>query len=209
MGGGKTTGRAAHGCLFARAPRRGCGPAPSAHAILRHTALLEIFIRRPGFWTVLLAAALLAAPACTAAVAADLTIRVENVLPAGGTLRLGLYDAAGYPRDDSNPVAAADVAATPGVTIVTLRNIAPGTYAIQAYQDVNSNDKMDTSWIGLPLEPFGFSRDAKPFLSKPSFDAVKFAVTAEDTMQVIHLQNLTRNSPAEKARDNIRARQRK
>ena len=60
----------------------------------------------------------------------------------------------------------------------------PGTYAIQTFQDVNSNDKMDTNWLGLPLEPFGFSHDAKPFLSKPSFDDVKFTVAAGENSQV-------------------------
>src|SRR6185369_14768322 len=141
--------------------------------------------------------------------AADLTIRVENVLPSGGILRLGLYDAARYPDDNSKPVASADVTAVPGETVITLHGIAPGTYAIQTFQDVNSNDKMDTSWIGLPLEPFGFSQDAKPFLSKPSFDEVKFNLAAGESSLVLHLQNSVKNSPANKARESIRARQRK
>jgi uncharacterized protein (DUF2141 family) len=141
--------------------------------------------------------------------AADLTIRVENVLPSGGILRLGLYDAARYPDDNSKPVASADVSAVPGETVIALHGIAPGTYAIQAFQDVNGNDKMDTSWIGLPLEPFGFSQDAKPFLSKPSFNDVKFTLADGENGQVIHLQNATTNSPSNKARDAIRARQRK
>jgi uncharacterized protein (DUF2141 family) len=143
------------------------------------------------------------------AATANLTIRVENVLPAGGILRLGLYDAARYPDDNSKPVASADVPATPGETVVTLHGIAPGVYAVQTFQDVNANDKMDTSWLGLPLEPFGFSMDATPFLSKPSFDAVKFTLAAGDNSQVIHLQTMTNNSPTNKARDAVRTRQRK
>jgi uncharacterized protein (DUF2141 family) len=140
---------------------------------------------------------------------ASLTIRVENVLPAGGILRLGLYDAARYPDDDSKPIASADVTAVAGETVITLRAIPPGVYAIQTFQDVNANDRMDTSWLGLPQEPFGFSQDATPFLSKPSFDEVKFTLAAGDNALVIHLQNSIRNSPTTKARDAIRARQRK
>lgn len=147
----------------------------------------------------------LAAPAKTA----NLTIHIENVLPAGGILRLGVYDEARYPDDDSTPIAFADVAAEPGETVVTLRGIPPGIYAIQTFQDVNANEKMDQSWIGLPLEPFGFSLDATPFLSKPSFHEVKFTLAAGENIQVIHLQNSTRTSPADKARDAIRARQRR
>ena len=151
------------------------------------------------------AAALTAAPAF----AADLTIRVGNVLPSGGVLRMGLYNEALYPDDESKPIATADIAAVSPDTVVTLHNVPPGIYAIQAFQDLNSNNKMDTTWLGLPLEPFGFSRDAKPFLSKPSFDEVKFAVAAGENSQSLHLQNMTSNSPSDKARDALRARQRK
>jgi uncharacterized protein (DUF2141 family) len=159
------------------------------------------------FW-IFLIMTLAAGPAWSATATADLTIRVENVLPAGGIVRLGLYDAARYPDDDSKPIASADVPAVPGETIITLHAIPPGVYAIQTFQDVNANDKMDTSWVGLPQEPFGFSQDAKPFLSKPSFDAVKFTLAAGENSQIIHLQNMTNRSPSNKARDAIRARQR-
>ena len=169
-------------------------------------------MKRSRFWIFFcVAGALWSGPAWPAAptTTASLTIRVENVLPAGGILRLGLYDAARYPDDDSKPVASADVHAVPGETVIILHAIPPGTYAIQTFQDVNANDKMDTSWLGLPLEPFGFSQDATPFLSKPSFDDVKFTLAAGENSQVIHLQNSVKNSPANRARESIRARQRK
>jgi uncharacterized protein (DUF2141 family) len=150
--------------------------------------------------------------ACTAIAqpkpTADLTIRVENVLPSGGILRLGVYDEKLYPDDNSTPVASANVTAVAGETVINLRGLAPGIYAIETFQDVNANGKMDTSWIGLPLEPFGFSLDATPFLSKPSFAEVKFTLTAGENVQIIHLQNSVKGSPAAKARDSVRTRQR-
>ena len=120
---------------------------------------------------------------------ATLVIHVQDVSPRGGMVRLGLYDEARYPDDNSAPVAAADVQAELGETTITLRNVPVGTYAIEAFQDINSNGKMDTSWIGIPQEPFGFSRDAKPVLSKPSFAKVKFEVAAGVNTQTLHLQN--------------------
>jgi uncharacterized protein (DUF2141 family) len=162
-------------------------------------------------WILLSLAATLTDGAASPAAAADasLTIRVQNVLPAGGVLRMGLYDAARYPDDHSRPIASADMPAIGGETVIALRGIPPGVYAIQTFQDVNANDQMDTSWLGLPLEPFGFSQDAKPFLSKPSFDEVKFTLVAGDNALVIHLQNTVNKSPSNKAREAIRARQRK
>jgi uncharacterized protein (DUF2141 family) len=120
---------------------------------------------------------------------ANLTVTVQTVSPRGGILRLGLYDAAGYPDDNSKPIASADVPVTGETMTVTLKDIPPGHYAIEAFQDVNANGKMDSSWIGLPQEPYGFSRDAKPFLSKPGFNAVAFDLQPGENSQSFHLQN--------------------
>ena len=104
-------------------------------------------------------------------------------------LRLGLYDQARYPDDDAEPVASADVKVAEGDNVITLTNLPPGSYAIQTFQDINGNNKMDTSWLGIPLEPFGFSRDAQPRLSKPRFAAVKFDLAPGLNVQSLHLQN--------------------
>jgi uncharacterized protein (DUF2141 family) len=130
-----------------------------------------------------------AAQAQAPAAVATLVVHVQNVSPKGGMLRLGLYDEARYPDDDATPVAAADVKAELGENTITLHNVPVGTYAIETFQDVNGNGKMDTSWIGIPQEPFGFSQDAKPVLSKPGFAKVKFEVAAGVNTQVLHLQN--------------------
>ena len=142
---------------------------------------------RPLLAAMLLAAAL--APAQAQTGKATLVIHVQGVSPKGGILRLGLYDEASYPDDDSKPVASADVPAQAGQTTVTLSGIPPGTYAIQAFQDFNANGKMDSSWIGLPQEPYGFSRDARPVLSKPGFDKTRFKVQDGMNVQTLRLQN--------------------
>jgi uncharacterized protein (DUF2141 family) len=133
---------------------------------------------------------MLAAPArAQDAAVATLVIHIHDLSPKGGMLRLGLYDEARYPDDDAAPVASADVKAELGENILTLTNVPPGVYAIETFQDINSNHKMDTSWLGFPLEPFGFSRDAQPRLSKPSFGRVKFEVVPGLNVQTLHMQN--------------------
>src|ERR1019366_7418566 len=62
-----------------------------------------------------------AAPAHTQA---ELTIRIENLSPADGILRLGLYDQARYPDDNSRPVASADVPASGREMQIMLHGIA-------------------------------------------------------------------------------------
>jgi uncharacterized protein (DUF2141 family) len=198
--------------LSRKGPSFGSGPSVSGFDIFSRG---DISVRPEGNALrngvrVALCLLLLAAPAIAAppAKTATLTIHIENVLPKGGIVRLGLYNETLYPDDNATALAAADVPADPNGTVIIFHNLAPGTYAIQTFQDVNANDKMDQSWIGLPLEPFGFSRDATPFLSKPAFNDVKFTLAPGENIQVIHLQNSIRTTPADKARDAVRARQR-
>jgi len=53
-------------------------------------------------------------------------------------------------------------------------HIPPGTYALVVIHDENRNGKIDTNWLRLPTEGYGFSNDAKALLGAPSFSAAKF-----------------------------------
>ena len=120
--------------------------------------------------------------------AATLTVHVKNVDPKGGTLRVSLYDAAGWTKDDDTPLASANVPAKAPETAVTLKDIKPGVYGVKLYQDTNNNEKFDQNFFGLPLERYGFSRDAKPVLSTPGFERTKFTIGEGDTEISITLQ---------------------
>ncbi len=61
-----------------------------------------------------------------------------------------------------------------------------GQYAIAVYHDADNNDKIDRNLIGRPTEQYGFSNDARPFLSAPKFKDAAFWVR-QDTVVVIRL----------------------
>jgi uncharacterized protein (DUF2141 family) len=49
------------------------------------------------------------------------------------------------------------------------------------------NGKLDTKWLGIPMEGYGFSNDAKAFLSAPSFSAASFPYDRQDLELTIRL----------------------
>lgn len=53
-------------------------------------------------------------------------------------------------------------------------DIPRGTYALAVIHDENMDGKLNTNWLGIPREGYGFSNDAKAFLTAPSFDAASF-----------------------------------
>ena len=46
--------------------------------------------------------------------------------------------------------------------------------AVSAHHDKNSNDKLDKNPLGIPTEPYGFSKNPKRGFGPPSFEEVQF-----------------------------------
>jgi len=137
---------------------------------------------------------------------ATLTIKIEDVLPAGGVLRLGVYDRALYPTTIP-PAGGRRCPAIPGETVITLHDLPPGFMRSRPLRTSTPTTKWTPPGSACRWSLW-LSLDAVPFLSKPSFDAVKFTLVAGENIQIIHLQNLSKSSPADRARDTLRARQR-
>jgi len=62
-----------------------------------------------------------------------------------------------------------------------------GTYALAVVHDKNMNGKLDTNFMGIPTEGYGFSNNAKALLSAPSFSAASFPYDGEDLDLTISL----------------------
>lgn len=66
-------------------------------------------------------------------------------------------------------------------------DIEPGTYALAVIHDENMNGKMDTNWLGVPEEGYGFSSGATVSMSAPSFEEASFSYDGEDLDLTISL----------------------
>jgi uncharacterized protein (DUF2141 family) len=66
-------------------------------------------------------------------------------------------------------------------------DIAPGTYALAVVHDENMNGKLDTKWLGVPTEGYGFSNDAKSLLGAPTFSAASFPYNGQNLDMTISL----------------------
>ena len=139
------------------------------------------------FRTLLAGLLALAISPAGAAPLSTLVIKVEKVSPRGGDVRVALYNQQNY-SGDQDAVTDKVVPAHPGETVVTIENLKPGIYAVKLFQDFNRNGEFDMSWIGLPIEKYGFSNDAHPTFSEPSFDATKFELRPGTNTITVHLQ---------------------
>jgi uncharacterized protein (DUF2141 family) len=67
-------------------------------------------------------------------------------------------------------------------------DIRPGAYALAVIHDENMNGKLDTNWLGIPTEGYGFSNDVKARLGPPSFSAARFPYDGRNLEMTIRLE---------------------
>ncbi len=111
---------------------------------------------------------------------AELTFEITGLEDSQGRVRIAVcgskecYDAL---VDEQNPTLVASLSAPAnqaGVSITTA--LPPGEYTGVLHHDQNDNGVMDTNFLGLPQEGFGFSNGAHAGLSAPDYSAVKVTV---------------------------------
>jgi uncharacterized protein (DUF2141 family) len=62
-----------------------------------------------------------------------------------------------------------------------------GTYAITVFQDLDSNEKLNSNWLGMPKEPVGNSTNFKPDGGAPTFGDCSIYVLNNDSTITIDL----------------------
>jgi uncharacterized protein (DUF2141 family) len=108
---------------------------------------------------------------------ATLTITLENVLSDEGDILAALHTGDTFMKGAG--VANFKSEAKKGQMTFAFENVAPGTYAVSVLHDLNGNQQMDFQPGGMPAEPYAMSGNDMS-MGPPSFDSVRFEVTAED-----------------------------
>lgn len=118
--------------------------------------------------------------------AADLTVIVGNVQQDVGEVMLGLFsdNPADFPKSITKGVSApAKERDAQGRIRLVFTALAPGDYAATAYHDINGDNKLTTNLMRLPIEPYGFSNNARGSFGPPSFKDAAFTLS-EDSMTI-------------------------
>jgi uncharacterized protein (DUF2141 family) len=133
-------------------------------------------IRRRAWFAVLAFATLPAIAFAQLSSCPGIHVKVLNIRNSTGTVDCALFDSpVGFPIEV--------LRSATNVMLIKVRNtqarcdfedIPPGMYALAVIHDENGNGKLDTNWLGIPTEGYGFSNDARALLGAPSFSAASF-----------------------------------
>jgi len=109
-------------------------------------------------------------------------VKILDIKDSTGTVACALFESpVGFPTEFLHSAT--------NVMIIKIRkaqarcdfeDIPPGTYAMVVIHDANMNGKLDTNFLGIPTEGYGFSKDAKGVIGAPSFSAASFAYDGQN-----------------------------
>jgi uncharacterized protein (DUF2141 family) len=122
--------------------------------------------------------------AAGAASAATVEVRVSGI-KAGGKVNVAVCDKARFLKQCAY---SASAPAQQGETTVLVKDVPAGTWAVLAYQDENSNNQLDRNLIGIPKEPYGFSRDARGKFGPPGFEDAAIEVGDAPVVATVRLR---------------------
>jgi uncharacterized protein (DUF2141 family) len=114
--------------------------------------------------------------ACASAHAADLTIQIDAIRSAEGSVSVSLFGSADAFL--KTPLQLVRVKAEKGSLTVQLKDLAPGDYAFSVYHDANDNGKLDRNALGIPLEDYAASNNAIGNMGPPAYADARFALPA-------------------------------
>ena len=118
-----------------------------------------------------------------------LGITFTNIKEAKGSLYVGVYKSeADFMKEEKACLKKIIPVTATGNLNLDVSELGPGTYAISCFHDVNGNGKLDTNFLGIPSEPYGFSNNARPKFRAPNWNEAKFEVKAEGSKISIQLE---------------------
>ena len=104
----------------------------------------------------------------------ELKVKVSNIKKGEGQIRIAAYSPEQKFLGEEIAMGINTVVEKKGYIIASFSNLPYGTYALSLYHDRNNNGKLDSNFMGIPNEPYGFSNNARGMFGPPKFQEAQF-----------------------------------
>jgi uncharacterized protein (DUF2141 family) len=122
--------------------------------------------------------------ACAAEV--QMVVNLHGVRDGNGQLRVSLYDQADSFRKEDKALQVLTQAAKQGDARFVFSALPPGRYAVMAYHDENTDNKLNLRFGMFPTEGYGLSNNPK-VMGPPKFADSAFEISAPESTIDIQL----------------------
>ena len=113
-----------------------------------------------------------------------LTIKISNIEKVQGTIKVGVFNTDKNFLKEGVAIKNYSIIVEKSTAALTITDLPKGHYAVTMYHDENSDHKMNTNFLGIPKEPYGFSNNVKPKMSAPKYEDCKFNLSEDQTLHI-------------------------
>lgn len=103
-----------------------------------------------------------------------LYVEIQNIQNAQGTIWIGIYDSKESFLIKEKALLKGYEVKNKGTVQVPVDHVKFGPCAVAIMHDVNGNGEMDRNWLGIPTEPYAFSKEPRSKWRLPRFREVVF-----------------------------------
>jgi uncharacterized protein (DUF2141 family) len=114
----------------------------------------------------------------------QLTIKISNIEKIKGEIKVGVFNTDHHFLKEGSEIKTYSIKVDKNTAILTITDLPKGDYAVSIFHDENSDNKMNTNFIGIPKEPYGFSNNIKPKMSAPKYKECKFDLSENKTLNI-------------------------
>ena len=100
-----------------------------------------------------------------------------------GNVKVALANSKENYKDHKNPFIGLTIEIKDNRALAIIDDITYGEYAVKAFHDRDANDDLNTNFLGIPIEDYGFSNDARGVFGPPDWSKAKFKVD-KDTLKI-------------------------
>lgn len=123
----------------------------------------------------------------TSSAGRDIVIRVDKIRNSKGFILVALHaTAADFPKTTGKAFKLERGTINNGSSEIVLKDVPPGTYAVALFHDENNDQKLNTNFLGIPKEGYGFSNNAYHTFRAPDFSEASFKHDDNSTV-IIHM----------------------
>lgn len=105
-----------------------------------------------------------------------------------GKVKVALCNSSQNYDDHKSPYIGKDIPIKNNQAVIEFDSLPLGEYAIKAFHDEDENDDLNTNILGMPIEDYGFSNNARGMFGPPSWDSAKFKLRDEKKVLEIILK---------------------
>jgi uncharacterized protein (DUF2141 family) len=115
----------------------------------------------------------------------DLNLVIKGVDDIKGSMYIAVFDNAESFPDFGKQLVQKVLPVDAKTLNYTFKDLPHNDYAVAIFHDINNNGVLDKNALGIPVEPYGFSRNARARFSAPPFKEAKIELKRNQAIEIV------------------------